>query len=147
MCDTEARDSFGLQDGDWLAVGQDLFADEDHRVVELYSFEDFYGAGVVEASFDSQALGFIVGDGEDRAARLLDDHGVGGQQEHIGLALDDNARVGVHAGTKITFWIRELDFSQHGFGRLIERVTETSDAALKSGSRQFFNCYFYRQPI
>src|SRR5437870_953388 len=147
MRDTETRDSFGLQDGDWLAVGQDLFANDDHRIVELYSFEDFYGAGVVEARFDGQALGFIVGDGEDRTARFFDDQRVGGQEKHIGLALDDDAHVGVHARTQIAFRIRQFDFRQHGFGRLIERVTEARDSAFKGSSRQFFNGYFYRQPI
>src|SRR5437773_1839611 len=78
---------------------------ENHRLVQLQTIEHLDPPAVVEPGLDREPLRLAIGDRERRLARLLDHQRVARDQQSVRLALDDEARAGIHAGAQLAFWI------------------------------------------
>ena len=63
------------------------------------------------------------------------------------MFLDRNFGIGKHAGTEQLIGIGQLDFSQHGFGGIVERVREAGDGAIERFAGQFVYRDFDGQAI
>src|SRR2546425_3080924 len=123
-------------DLDHLTVSQSPLADQDYRLVCVYSADNLDVGAVVKAGLDRDFFGFGVHDREDRCTGSFRDQHLDGHQQRVCFALNADFDDSVHPGPKFQFGIWQLDFGQHGLGSLIQRVGEASDFAVECATWQ-----------
>src|SRR5262249_15327932 len=114
-----------------LAISEYLFANQDDRLAGRKTFEDLDRTGVVEPGLDGEAFGLVIGDRENGVARFFNHERVGRDERGIRFAFHDDADAGIHAGAELAFWVLQLNFGEHGFGGIIQRLSVTGDGAVK----------------
>src|SRR5438876_6936454 len=130
--DSATEDSFALHCFDSLTVAQHAFADEYHGLLRFHSADNFDVCSVAKTGFYRCLPGLVVHDCKNKRAGSFYDQGFSRHKYRVLFPLDANSHGGIHAGPNLEFGIRKLDFGQHGFGSLIQRVGEARDFTVEN---------------
>src|SRR6266516_4353817 len=132
IANRKSQTSFALRYCDGLTIAQGPLADENHLLLWLQTARDLHLCPIIETRLHAGLFGLVFCQEENRSAGLLGNQRIDGNQESVFLAFNADFDNGIHPRPELQLWVWQLDFDQHGFAGLVERIGEASHFAFET---------------